>query len=155
MNKMARYLNQLDSRLSQPKLHSPVRQSLNASQASHKRHSIEPSSPRVGFERRMMTNVKNRQQGSREIEAEASSPSPTNHNSRFERRGGSVIMKNNSMAELYNECSSKIVKPRHVNMRNSVNGAGGLWGKTAASSPSKTFDQSKCKRSDSIDQVFD
>ena len=149
MNKMARYLNKLDSRLSQPKLHSPVRQSFNGTSASQKRHSIDPSSPRGGFERRMMTHAKNRQ--NREIGAEVSSPSPSN--SRFERRGGSVIMKNNSMAELYNECSQKIVKPSKVSMRNSVNGTGGFWGKTATSSPSKTFNQSQHKQSASIGQV--
>ena len=57
-------------------------------------------------------------------------------------------MKNNSMAELYNEFSNKIVKPNKVNMRNSVNG-GATW-HTAASSHSKTFDRTN-RRSDSIE----
>ena len=56
-------------------------------------------------------------------------------------------MKNNSMAELYNECSKNIVKPSHVNMRNSANEAN--W-HTATSSNCKTFDRTN-RRSDSND----
>ena len=146
LNKMARYLNQMDSRLSQPKLQSPTRQSLNASQASIRRkNSIEPPSPNSPFsprDRRMMTNAKrSREMGGSPTKGDAAPPT----NNRFERRGGSVIMKNNSMAELYNECSKNIVKPSHVNMRNSANEAN--W-QTATSSNSKTFDRTN-RRSDS------
>ena len=56
-------------------------------------------------------------------------------------------MKNNSMAELYNEMSQKIAKPTNANMRNSVNG----WRETTASSHSKTFIQDM-RRSGSIDK---
>ena len=79
--------------------------------------------------------------------ANGGAASPT-ANSRFERRGGSVIMKNNSMAELYNEYSKNIVKPSQVNMRNSANEAN--W-QTATSSNSKTFH----RRSDSNEQGSD
>ena len=70
---------------------------------------------------------------------------------RFERRAGSVIMKNNSMAELYNQCANQIAKPSNVNMRNSVNG-GVNFSETAASSPSKTcHGRTLQRRSGSID----
>lgn len=93
-----------------------------------------------------MTNAKGTR-GKDEIVDGSHSPS----NSRFERRAGSCIMKNNSMAELYNECSNKIAKPTQVNMRNSVNGGGGMWD-TTASSPSKTFNQEMLRRSGSINK---
>ena len=40
-----------------------------------------------------------------------------------ERRHNTILVKNNSMAELYEEANEKIMKP-NVNMRNSMTGAG-------------------------------
>ena len=103
LNQMAGYLNRLDSRLSQPKLHSKVRMSFTNMDGSLRNSGSQPNSPSP----MKATTVKRRHEKMNESFERQDSKA-----SIFERR-------NNSMVELYNSCHQKIQKPNQQ-MRNSV-----------------------------------
>lgn len=117
LNQMAGYLNRLDSRLSQPKLHSAVRMSLKGSTASLGNKGSPPGSPLKA------TTVKRRNDGSGFKGSVGRQDSTEMKIKEF---------RNNSMSELYNSCQQSIQKPTH-NLRNSVNMKG------MASSPVKNI----------------
>ena len=127
LNQMAKYLNRMDSRLSQPKLQSPIRRaSQNGSQASLRR-SIDDTAMKSPERQRLQTNVQVRSsklalnQSTDKIGA-GLELSRQDSQTWLEKRNRSVIMKNNSMAELYSDVKPvKITKPSR-NMRNSING---------------------------------
>ena len=122
LNILAKYLSRLDSRLSQPKLQSPVRTSLQVSQRSLNR-SIENPSP-------TSPTSPGRQRGTLRETTQADSLSA------FEKHKKSEVVRNNSMVDLRDELLGKIAKPTGI-MRNSMNG--GIW-ETAVSQPPKTYD---------------
>ena len=137
---MAKYLNRLNSRLSQPKLQSPARNTIVMGSSSSQVRSgfKEMATPASGSLTNRQTIVNSLAKGrfAQEVSSAEKTVEEGSHG-KFSKRNNSVIMKNNSVADLYGQ-NKAILKPKiqqRSQMRNSMNG--GVWDTSIEKSPEK------------------